>query len=59
MTNEELEAKVVELGKEMTAAQLMGKPLTELMASTLEQYRCKTRHLYHFPRAAQELLAQR
>jgi hypothetical protein len=49
MTNEELKAKVVKLEKEVAAAKLMGKQLTELIVSTLEQYRCKTCRLYHFP----------
>jgi hypothetical protein len=49
MTNEELEAKVVELEKEVATSKLIGTQVTELIVSTLEQYRCKTCHLYHFP----------
>ena len=46
MTNKQLEAKLAKLDREVKR---MGKSLTELLVSTLWQYRCKTCHLYHFP----------
>jgi hypothetical protein len=49
MTNKGLEARIAELEKEAATSKLMSRQLTELIVSTLERYKCKTCHLYHFP----------